>query len=43
MFSRPTKMMREARLESELSLDGHAVYLVLCGFARAANPTMELL
>jgi len=43
MFARPTKMMREARLESELSLDGHAVYLVLCGFARAANPTMELL
>lgn len=42
MFARPMKMMREARLESELSLRGQAVYLVLCGFARSANPTMEL-
>jgi hypothetical protein len=42
MFARPAKMMREARLESELSLPGQAVYLVLCGLARSANPTMEL-
>ncbi|SFK95035.1 hypothetical protein [Lysobacter sp. cf310] len=42
MFARPAKMMREARLESELSLRGQVVYLVLCGFARSANPTMEL-
>ena len=43
MFARPAKMMREVRLESELSLRGQVVYLVLCGFARSANPTMELL
>lgn len=42
LFARPVKMMREARLESELSLRGQVVYLVLCGFARSANPTMEL-
>lgn len=42
MFARPMKMMREARLESELSLRGQAVYLVLTGFARSANPTLEL-
>ena len=43
MFARPVKMMRESRLESEISLRGQAVYLVLCGFARSANPSMELL
>lgn len=42
MFARPVKMMSEARLESEVSLRGQVVYLVLTGFARSANPTMEL-
>ena len=42
MFARPMKMMREARMECEFKLRGQAVYLVLCGFARSANPTMEL-
>ncbi|RDZ28625.1 hypothetical protein [Lysobacter silvisoli] len=42
LYARPTKMMREARLESELALRGQAVYLVLCGHSRSANPTMEL-
>lgn len=42
MFARPVKMMREARLESEVALPSQVVYLVLCGYARSANPTMEL-
>ena len=42
LFARPVKMMREARLESEVSLRGQAVYLLLCGLSRSSNPTMAL-
>lgn len=42
LYARPMKMMREARLESEVALRGQVVYLVLCGHARSANPTLEL-
>ena len=43
LFARPVRMMREVALETELPLSGQVVYQLLCGFARRANPTMELL
>lgn len=43
LYARPVKMMREARLESELPLRGQVVYLVIAGYSRSANPTLELL
>lgn len=42
MFARPVRMMREARLEAAVALPGQVIYMVLCGYARNANLTMEL-
>ncbi len=43
LFARPVRMMREAAIERALPLDGQTVYQVLCGVARRASMSMELL